>query len=129
VLFTRELQKKLDASSSTRGIVANCFTPGLIVSTGFFRNQNPLFTKLFDFAATSLFKVAESPYWGGGALVYTTNVTTKGQYYAAPSGSVKIGDAAFGNQFTVATVSSEAQDDQKARDLWTMSEQVWGIKS
>jgi protochlorophyllide reductase len=46
VLFTRELQRRLDANDKTKGITANSFTPGLIVGTGFFRNQNPIFTKV-----------------------------------------------------------------------------------
>ncbi len=36
------------------------FGPGLITRTGFFRNQNPLFTALFDFATNDLFHVAET---------------------------------------------------------------------
>ena len=46
---------------STRGIIANCFSPGLIVGTGLFRDQNPVFTKLFDIAATNVLKVGENP--------------------------------------------------------------------
>jgi hypothetical protein len=42
----RELQRRLDAKDSTKGITANCFNPGLIVGTGFFRDQNPIFTKV-----------------------------------------------------------------------------------
>lgn len=45
-MFTRELQRRLDATSATKGIVVNCFSPGLIVGTGLFRDQNPLFTKV-----------------------------------------------------------------------------------
>lgn len=56
VLFTRELQRRLEANDSTKGIIANCFNPGLIVGTGLFRDQNPFFTKVFDFAATDLLK-------------------------------------------------------------------------
>jgi len=44
VFFTRELQARLNKEGS--GVTANCFTPGLIVSTGLFREQNPLFTKV-----------------------------------------------------------------------------------
>jgi hypothetical protein len=46
VLFTRELQRRLDAKESTKGITANCYNPGLMVGTGFFRDQNPIFTKV-----------------------------------------------------------------------------------
>jgi protochlorophyllide reductase len=94
VLFTRELQRRLDQSGS--GIKVNCFNPGLIVGesgwvvrlgsrmlcmpkshmycllqgTGLFRYQNQIFTKVFDVAATNLLKVGETTHWGGGALEY-----------------------------------------------------------
>lgn len=127
VFFTRELQKRLDASSATKGIVANCFNPGLIVSTGLFRDQNKLFTKVFDFAATDLLKVGETPQWGGEALAYMTSVDTKGLYYSSPPGSSKYGEEAFGNQFHPNQVSKEAQDDAKGKRLWELTEQILGI--
>jgi hypothetical protein len=46
VLFTRELQRRLDENADTKGVIANCFSPGLIVGTGLFRDQNPVFTKV-----------------------------------------------------------------------------------
>ncbi len=44
IFFMRELQKRLDDKGSD--ITVNAFTPGLIVSTGLFRDQNPVFTKV-----------------------------------------------------------------------------------
>ena len=127
VLFTRELQRRLDASGT--GITASCFNPGLIVSTGLFRDQNPAFTKVFDFAATSLLKVGETPHWGGGSLEYMAldkDVASKGGglFYSSPPGSSKYGDDAFGNQFTVTEVSKEARDDAKAAKLWKLTEKL-----
>jgi protochlorophyllide reductase len=46
VMFTRELQRRLDSNPATSKITANCFNPGLIVGTGLFRDQNPFFTKV-----------------------------------------------------------------------------------
>jgi protochlorophyllide reductase len=128
-MFTRELQRRLAANDSTKGIVANCFSPGLITSTGFFRNQNPVFTKVFDFAASKLFKVAETPEWGGAALAYMTNVDTRGAFYNSPPGSSKYGDEAFGREFTINPASKEAQDDAKAKKLWELSEKLVGISA
>ena len=126
VLFTRELQRRLNASD--RGITTNCFNPGLIVSTGLFRDQNPTFTKVFDFAATKLLKVGETPHWGGGSLEYMAldkDVASKGGlFYSSPPGSSKYGDDAFGNQFTVTQVSKEARDDAKAAKLWQLTEKL-----
>lgn len=129
MLFTRELQRRLDASPATRGITANCFSPGLIVGTGLFRDQNPLFVKVFDIAATNLFKVGETEEWGGSALVYTSTVDTKGGYYLSPPGSSKYGDKAFGNQFKLTEPSKEAHDDAKAKRLWELSEKLVGISA
>lgn len=127
VLFTRELQRRLDSSGT--GITTSCFNPGLIVSTGLFRDQNPAFTKVFDFAATSLLKVGETPHWGGGSLEFMAldkDVASKGGglFYSSPPGSSKYGDDAFGNQFTVTEVSKEARDDAKAAKLWKLTEKL-----
>ena len=144
VLFTRELQRRLDLSQKEQpSIIVNCFTPGLIVGTGLFRDQNPIFTKVFDFAATKLLKVGESPSYGGQALTYMINKVneTHGAYYYSPPGtSAKYGEKAFQtssnsvekDQFPIfrpAEVSIEAQDNEKARRLWELSEQLLNIKT
>jgi hypothetical protein len=38
----------LSLDEKTKNIAVNCFNPGLIVSTGLFRDQNPLFTKVWN---------------------------------------------------------------------------------
>jgi hypothetical protein len=43
--------------------------------TGLFRDQNQVFTKVFDVAATNLLKVGETTHWGGGALEYMVCVS------------------------------------------------------
>ncbi len=130
VLFTRELQRRLNESGSS-SIHVNAFNPGLIVGTGLFRDQNQVFTKLFDVAATNVLKVGETTHWGGGALEYMTlseKVGEKGGlYYTSPPGSSKFGDAAFGREFAVSEVSKEARDDGKAKRLWELSEKLVGI--
>lgn len=134
VLFTRELQRRLDGAGSS--IRVNSFTPGLIVGTGLFRDQNQLFTKVFDVAATSLLKVGEKTSYGGGALEYmalSPDVGKKGglYYYSAP-GSGKFGDDAYGREFGASGVSKEARasdDDGKAKRLWELSEKLVGISA
>jgi protochlorophyllide reductase len=126
VLFTRELQRRLGAKNSN--IAVNCYNPGLIVGTQLYRDQNALLRKLFDFAATDLLKVGETPSWGGGCLTYmTTKVNSKGLYYSSDPGSSKYGDSAYGNQFDAVDVSKEAQDDEKAKRLWELSEKALGL--
>ncbi len=43
-LFVRELLRRLDQNNNS--IKVNCFTPGLIVGTGLFHDQNQVFTKV-----------------------------------------------------------------------------------
>ena len=78
-------------------------------------------------AATNIFKVGESPTFGGNALAYMTTVDTFGKYYTSPPGSSKYGDAAFGKQFTTSPVSKEASDDAKAVRLWELTDKLIGI--
>jgi protochlorophyllide reductase len=131
VIFTRELQRRLTESGSK--IVVNSFTPGLIVGTGLFRDQNPLFTKVFDIAATNLLKVGETTHFGGGALEYMTLSKhvgeSGGKYYYSEPGSGKYGDDAYGKQFDVSTVSKEAlaSDGEKGKRFWELSEKLVGI--
>lgn len=57
VFFTLEAQRRLAAKKS--GVKVDCFSPGLIPSSGLFRNQNPIFSKIFDFAATNIIKASD----------------------------------------------------------------------
>ncbi|KAL7475653.1 hypothetical protein ACHAW6_001564 [Cyclotella cf. meneghiniana] len=131
VLFTRELQRRLDDRRSS--VKVNCFNPGLIVGTGLFRDQNQIFTKVFDVAATNLLKVGETTHWGGGALEYMTLSSMVGGhgglYYTSPPGSSKYGDEAFGREFRVSEVSKEAKlsDGGKAKLFWELSEKLVGV--
>lgn len=85
--------------------------------------------QVFDFAATDLLKVGETPEWGGEALAYMTTVYSKGLYYTSPPGSSKYGQAAFGNQFVPSPVSKEAQDESKGKRLWELTEKILGVSS
>ena len=132
IIFARELQRRLSADERTRNIIANSFTPGLIVGTGLFRDQNQVFTKVFDVAATKLLKVGETTHYGGGALEYMTLSAKVGErgggyYYYSEPGSSKYGDGAFGRQFDVSEVSKEARacdDDGRAKRFWKLSEEL-----
>lgn len=65
VLFTEEMTRRLAARGSK--VTCNCFSPGLIPSTGLFRSQNPLFVGLFNFIAVQVLGVgALVVLWGVG---------------------------------------------------------------
>jgi len=121
VLFTEECQRRLDANGSK--VTVNCFSPGLIPSTGLFRNQNPLFTKAFDIA-TSAAGVATTAEAGGTCLSYMVTSSEidsiKGKFFATQPGKPKSPFAEF-------PVSKEAQDMEKAKELWKLSAQLVNI--
>mmetsp|Transcript_15906 Transcript_15906/g.36674 ORF Transcript_15906/g.36674 Transcript_15906/m.36674 type:complete len:457 (+) Transcript_15906:219-1589(+) len=137
ILFCRELQRKLAADDATKNVVVNAFSPGLITSSGFFRYQNPVFASVFNVAVSSVFKVAETPEYGGAALAYMTTVeNTRGEFFDSPPGTsnkyASDGNdyqGAFGKEFAPTAVSKEALDNQKAKRLWTLSEKLVGISS
>jgi protochlorophyllide reductase len=121
ILFTRELARRLAAAGSPVEAVA--FGPGLITRTGFFRNQNPVFTALFDFATNEVFHVAESVSGGGDCLV--TMATRAG----LPSGAYYNNDldGKGGHRFEAQPPSKEAQSDDEAARLWALSAQLVGL--
>ena len=125
VLFARELARRFAEKSS--GASAVSYGPGLITRTGFFRNQPPLFTSLFDFATNDVFRVAESVSGGGDILAFMV---------AAPSSVVENGSywnndlAGFGgHDFHIKEPSVEARDGEKGRALWEASARLVGLNA
>ena len=62
-------------------------------------------------------------------MATSDDTRTQGEFWTAPPGSSKYGNDAFGREFSVETVSKEAQDDAKATKLWVLSEKLLGIKA
>jgi protochlorophyllide reductase len=119
VLFTEEMTRRLEGGRSR--VTCNCFSPGLIPSTGLFRSQNPVFTKLFDFLAVQVLGVGTTPSVGGDTMVYMVESPeleeTRGKFYATPPGKPR---ELFGAQ----QISKEAQDAAKAQRVWELSEKL-----
>jgi len=117
VLFTLELQRRLAARGSA--VTVNCYGPGLITRTGFFRNQQPVFVKLFDFATNDIFHVAETVDGGGDCLVYMVNSSDLngrgGLYYN--NGLAPLGK----HSFKELAPSVESQNEAEAAMLWEYS--------
>jgi protochlorophyllide reductase len=132
IIFARELHRRLGLDDKTGNIRVNSFTPGLIVGTGLFPDQNKVFTKVFNIAVTNLLKVGEAMHYGGGALEYMT-LSPKvlgGAYYYSEPGSSKFGNDAFRKQFDISKVSKEARasnDKGRAKRFWELSEKLVGI--
>ena len=123
VLVARELAARLRASGS--GVTCNAFGPGLITRTGFFRNQNPLFVGLFDFAANDLLHFAETVGGGGDCLVYmATSPALEGASGLFYNNNL----AGFGGHaFGLTEPSAEARDAEEGRRLWDASARLVGL--
>ena len=125
ILFAKELERRCeDAGSKIR---VNAFGPGLITRTGFFRNQNPIFTALFDFATNDIFHVAATVDEGGDCLVYmATSASLEGvggEYFNNNLSSNSPG----GHLFAATETSDESEDGAEAKKLWMLSEQLVGL--
>ena len=128
VLFARELQRRLSAANSV--VTVNAFGPGLITRTGFFRYQNPLFVKLFDFATNDIFHVAETVEGGGDCLVYmATSPALEGKGGLYYNNGIAPGEGKTGHKFERGEVSAEARDDAEAAALWQYSERLVGMSA
>ena len=106
-------------------VEVNSFGPGLITRTGFFRNQPPLFTKIFDIATNEIFRVAETVDGGGNCLVYmVTSPTLEG------TGGVYYNNGIPGpgkHKFELLDPSPEAQNAVEGEKLWKLSEKLVGL--
>ena len=106
----------------------NAFGPGLITRTGFFRYQNPLFVKLFDFATNDIFHVAETVDGGGDCLVYmiqSPELEGVGGVYL--NNGIAPGVGKTGHKFEIGEVSEEGRDEVEAAALWKASEKLVGL--
>jgi protochlorophyllide reductase len=124
VLFTRELARRLADKKSS--IVASCFSPGLIPSTGLFRNQNQIFASVFGFAAKNVLGIAATVGQGGDDLVNMAagnggSAANAGLFLATEQGKP-------GSPFVPQPVSVEAQEGSKAKTLWDLSAKLVGLK-
>eukprot|EP00242_Pyramimonas_sp_CCMP2087_P018319 CAMPEP_0198200750 /NCGR_PEP_ID=MMETSP1445-20131203/3701_1 /TAXON_ID=36898 /ORGANISM="Pyramimonas sp., Strain CCMP2087" /LENGTH=431 /DNA_ID=CAMNT_0043870895 /DNA_START=74 /DNA_END=1369 /DNA_ORIENTATION=+ len=125
VLFAEELQRRLTAKGSA--VTVNAFGPGLITRTNFFRYQNPIFVKLFDFATNEIFHVAETVEGGGKCLAFMAtdrSLDGKGGLYY----NNNIDFSVKGNHaFIEFDPSEEARNPSEATALWTASAALVGL--
>lgn len=115
VITALELHRRLRKSKSS--ITSNVMNPGLIPTTGLFRNINPIFVFIFTFLTRYVFKVAVSEEEGGRRLAYMiSNPALNGVSGAYFSGKPGV------EEFLPITPSKEAQDESKAKKLWEYSD-------
>ena len=108
ILFTRELAKRLEGA----GVTANVLHPGLI-ATGLWSNSGPIFAFFMRIVAPLIMKSPEQ-----GA---------KTTLYVASSPEVRNITGAYFDDCQQAAPSAAAQDDEAARKLWEISEEMVGL--
>eukprot|EP00965_Chrysotila_dentata_P222837 6193212-Pleurochrysis_carterae.AAC.2 len=119
MMFTAEAARRF----GTSGFSVVSLSPGLIANPdGFFRYQNKLFARAFDFISRTL-GVAETVEFGGSGVAYLA---------VAPLDD-RLNGAFFDNfppgkhQLAVHAPSAEARDEAKQRKLWDLSCKLTGL--
>lgn len=129
VSFTLELNRRLQQKSG--GIVANCFSPGLMTHSGLFRNQNQFLMALFSFAANYVFRFGDTVEWGAGCLAWMALADKTGlkggDYWSAEKGASFKGGS-LEESFIVDPIGDEAANEEAQQKLWTLSADLANIK-
>eukprot|EP01041_Mallomonas_annulata_P005814 gene5814-11725_t len=114
VITALELARRLKSQRSD--ITSNVMNPGLIPTTGLFRELNPIFVTIFTFLTRYVFKVAVSEEEGGRRLAFMISSPSlnglSGLYYTGKAGK---------SEFVPYEPSKEAQDQKKAKLFWEYS--------
>jgi len=117
VMTTLELSRRLKQEKSQ--VTCTCMSPGLIPTTGLFREYNPYFVWIFNYFMLNVFKVAVSEEEGGKRLAELIDSDAvegmTGVYFARNSKTGKFEEVA---------PSEEAQDIKKASKLWTLTHKL-----
>ena len=112
-----ELARRLKKSNSKT--ITCCMNPGLVPTTGLFREFNPLFVAIFTFLTRYVFKVAVSEEESGQRLAYLINCPStdiiNGAYYSGKP---------YSSEFSPIQPSNEAKDEKKAALLWKLTEDL-----
>lgn len=115
VMTALELAQRLHATGSD--ITCNVMNPGLVPTSGLFKNFNPLFVAAFTVLTRYVFKVAVSDQVAGHRLAYMVTSAdldgVSGKYFSAKAGDAKLVEV---------EPSKEAQDASKAAELWELTE-------
>ena len=127
--FCVALNRRLEAKH--RGMVANCFTPGLITTTGLFRHQNPWLMPFFTLYANNIMNFGSTLEWGGGALAWMAISdeagTRGGQYWKTPPTGATHTNPTYGETFCASDMSTEASNEENQERLWALSAELVGI--
>lgn len=117
VMTALELSRRLKAERTD--VTCNVMNPGLIPTTGLFRELNPVFVFLFTLLTRYVFKVAVPVEEGGRRLAFMISDPSlqgvSGQYFTGKAGKP---------EFEPYAPSKEASDVKKAKLFWELSSRL-----
>lgn len=124
VAFCAELKHRL--RNNERNITVNCFSPGLMLSSGLFRHQNTLRSNSLSEDILSKEKTVD---WGGGSLAYmalATDTAKRSGEYWRDANSVLGWKSVYGKHFTPTDIT-EQFDREMRQQLYELSCQLIAI--
>jgi protochlorophyllide reductase len=115
------LSISLQRRFTSRNVTVNCFSPGLMTSSGLFRHQTQ--HDMENSLAHSQFvrDNEKSVAWGGGSLAFMAVCEEAGfqsGMYWSDTDSRKGDKAEYGIEFSPSPISSNAVSEECAEDLW-----------
>lgn len=121
VITSIETARRLKADKKTEKVVCNVFNPGLIPTSGLFRDLNPIFVAIFTFITLYVARVAVTEEEGGKRLASMVEnpvfENLSGGYYSSKPGFYEFGPA---------PASREAMDVDVGAKLWLLTEKLVG---
>jgi NAD(P)-dependent dehydrogenase (short-subunit alcohol dehydrogenase family) len=112
------------------GVVANCFSPGLMLHSGLFRHHGPEEARRRQVSNPLCLEQAKTVAWGAGALAYMAVSDAAGKasgtYWTDDS---YLGcDAAYGVEFKPSPLAPAVEDAAQRRKLWELSARLAGLR-
>jgi NAD(P)-dependent dehydrogenase (short-subunit alcohol dehydrogenase family) len=118
------LNKKLEQSRGRRDVVVNCFTPGLIPSTGLFQHS--------DDSPCLMTNIASTLEHGGGALAWMATSDEAGRegglFYQTQPGTSHEPPGYGTERFCPSPIPEDAKSVSNQEKLWEISAQLVGIE-
>lgn len=126
VALALSLQQRL----ATKNVSVNCFSPGLMLSSGLFRHQSE-YDMATSFGHSKAVRMNEKTIaWGGGALAFmalSDDVASRKGMYWSDTDSRKGDGAVYGVDFSPAPISKESIPGECTEELWRLCYQLTEI--
>lgn len=126
VAICRELNEKLQRS----GVIATCFSPGLMTKSGLFRHQPGCVEQIIAVHNADAIRRQKTVSWGAGALVFmaiSDEAGREGGLYWRDSESFAASNAVYGKEFCPAPITDEIVEPEQRAMLWNVSSQLVGV--